>query len=127
MTSLAKIYLVCRSTTDKEATTVAKVILENWFWIFGIPERILSDRGKEFRSKLIEAICAALDVERDNTTSEQPKCDGKQMKKIIRAYEDEDQENWDLDLNDRTLRCIQEPRQQKNRPHPIRQKYCKQK
>ena len=56
-------YLVCRRTTDKETTTVATVMLEYWFSIFGIPERILSDRVKEFRSKLMEAICAFLYVE----------------------------------------------------------------
>ena len=38
-------YLVFRPTTDKETTTVANVMLEHWFWIFGIPESILSDRG----------------------------------------------------------------------------------
>ena len=41
-------YLVCQPTTNKETTTVANMMLKHWFWIFGIPERILSDRGKEF-------------------------------------------------------------------------------
>ena len=95
-------YLVCRPTTDKETTTVANVMLEHWFRIFGIPERILSDKGKEFRSKLIEALCAILDIERINTTPVHPQCDGQseksvqQIKKMIRAYCDENQDNWDL-------------------------------
>ena len=77
-------------------------MFEHWFWIFGIPERILSDRGKEFRSKLIEVISSILDIERINTTPELPQCDVQseksvqQIKKMIRAYCDENQDSWDL-------------------------------
>ena len=81
-------YLVCRPTTDKETTTVANVMLEHWFWIFGIPERILSDRGKEFRSKLIEAIGATFDVERLNTTPGHPQCDGQSEKSVQQIKND---------------------------------------
>ena len=91
-----------RPTTEKGTTTAANVMLEHWFRIFGIPERILSDRGKEFCSKLIEAIYAILDVERVNTTPGHRQCDGQseksvqQIKKMIRAYCNENQDNWDL-------------------------------
>ena len=97
-------YLVCRAIPDKETSTVTNAMLESWFWTFGIPERILSDRGKEFRSKLMENICSTFDVERMNTTPGHPQCDGQseksvqQIKKMIRAHVAEDQENWDLGL-----------------------------
>ena len=84
---------------------IASNLLEHWFWIFGIPEKLLSDRGKEFRSKLMEALCILLDVERLNTTPGHPECDGQiekavqQMKKMIRAHVAEDQEDWGLDLS----------------------------
>ena len=29
--------------------TVAKNLFENWCWTFGIPEKFLSDKGKEFQ------------------------------------------------------------------------------
>ena len=67
--------LVGQAIKDKETTTVTNTLLEEWFWTYGIPERILSDRGKEFRSKLMEAICSALDVQRINTTPGHPQCD----------------------------------------------------
>ena len=75
-------YLVCQPTTNKETTTVANMMLKHWFWIFGIPERILSDRGKELRSKLMEAICALLDVERVNTTPGHPHCNSQSEKSV---------------------------------------------
>ena len=80
-------------------------MLEDWCWTFGIPEKILSDRGKEFRYKLMEALCSSLDIERLNTTPGHPQCDGEsekavqQLKKMIRAHVNEDQQNWDFGLN----------------------------
>ena len=97
-------YLVSIPLPDKETTTSARAILDHWFWTFGIPERVLSDRGKEFRSKLWDAMCELLDVERVNTTPWHPEGDGQseksvqQIKKMIRAHVDEDQENWDVGI-----------------------------
>ena len=105
MTCLLSKYLVCRALTSKETMAIANNLLEHWFWIFGIPEKLLSARGKEFRSRLMEAICSLLDIERLNTTPGHPECDGQsekavqQMKKMIRAHVAEDQENWDLGLS----------------------------
>ena len=45
-------YITAVPLPDKETSTSARALLENWCWIFGIPERILSDQGKEFRSNL---------------------------------------------------------------------------
>jgi transposase InsO family protein len=97
-------YLVSIPLPDKETTTSARAILDHWFWTFGIPERVLSDRGKQFRSKLWDAMCELLDVERVNTTPWHPEGDGQseksvqQIKKMIRAHVDADQENWDVGI-----------------------------
>ena len=75
-------YLVSIPLPDKETTTSARAILENWFWTYGIPERVLSDRGKEFRSKLWDAMCELLDIERVNTTPWHPEGDGQSEKSV---------------------------------------------
>lgn len=49
-------YLVSIPLPDKQTKTSMRAILDHWFRTFGIPERVLSDRGKEFRSKLWDAI-----------------------------------------------------------------------
>jgi transposase InsO family protein len=93
-------YLVRVPVPDKETTTAARALLDHWCWIFGIPERILSDRGKEFRSKIWDSICELLDIDRVKTTPWHPQGDGQseksvqQIKKMIRAHVDEDQESW---------------------------------
>ena len=68
LTDLVSKYLVCRALTNKETKAITNIMLEDWCWTFGIPVRILSDRGKEVRSKLMEALCSSLDIERLNTT-----------------------------------------------------------
>ena len=97
-------YLVCRPTRNKASMTVATNLLENWCWTFGIPEKFLSDKGKEFRSRVLEDLCSLLDIQRLNTTPGHPQCDGQseknvqQVKKMIRAHVADDQENWDMGL-----------------------------
>ena len=98
-------YLRAIPVPNKETSTAAKTILENWCWIFGLPERILSDRGGEFDSMLWDAICNLLDIEKVHTTPYHPQCDGQaeksvqQVKRMIRSHLDEDQTNWDMGIN----------------------------
>ena len=81
MTCLLIKYLVCRALKRKETMVIANNMLEHWFWIFGIPEKLLSDRVKEFRSRLMEAICSLLDIERLNNSPGHPECDRKPFNK----------------------------------------------
>lgn len=97
-------YMICIPVPNKETNTTANTLLEHWFWVFGIPEQILSDQGKEYNSMLMDSICQLLDIERLKTTPYHPQCDGQsekaveQIKKMIRGHIDEDQEHWDLGL-----------------------------
>ena len=98
-------YLVCAPVPNKETKTVAQAILEKWCWIFGIPEKILSDQGKEHKSAVWDSICNLLDIEKLHTTAYHPQCDGQsekavqQIKKMIRAHVDEQQDDWDIGLS----------------------------
>ena len=44
--------------------------------MFGVPEAFLSDCGANLLSHLMLDVCAFLGVEKLNTTSYHPKCDG---------------------------------------------------
>lgn len=85
-------YLIARPLTNKETQTVAQSILEHWCWLFGIPERILSDRGNEYDSSVWDAVCNLLDIEKVHTTPYHPQTDGQsekavqQIKRMIRAH-----------------------------------------
>ena len=41
-------------TPNKNALTVAKIIVDKWFYIYGIPARIHSDKGWSFANAILE-------------------------------------------------------------------------
>jgi len=104
ITDLYGKVLAVHAMPNKETITAARVLVDEWFCRYGIPDRILSDKGKEYTSQLWDALCEMLDVERLTTTPGHPEGDGQaekavqQAKKMIRAHVDADQTNWDLGL-----------------------------
>lgn len=38
------------ATADQRVRTVAKVLVEKWFCVYGVPKRIHSDQGRSFES-----------------------------------------------------------------------------
>ena len=40
-------------TNNQKALTIAKILVEKWFSVFGIPARIHSDQGRSFDNEII--------------------------------------------------------------------------
>ena len=51
-------YAMAVITKDQMAKTVVKVLYERFITVFGIPAKLLSDRGVNFTSALVEELCA---------------------------------------------------------------------
>ena len=74
--------------------------------IHGVPERILTDQGKNFQSVLLATLWDLLDVFQLRTSPYHPECDGQTERfnrtfvAMLRAYVNECHSNWDefLDL-----------------------------
>ncbi len=49
-------------TKKEKADTVAKLLMEKVFSVFGIPERLLSNHGRNFISQVIEQLCQLLGI-----------------------------------------------------------------
>ena len=43
-------------TSNQEAVTIAKVLVRDWFQRYGVPQRIHSDQGQNFESKLVSVL-----------------------------------------------------------------------
>ena len=61
---------------DQKAETIAKLFVEQIICRHGIPEELLSDRGTNFLSTLIQEICQVLNVKKINTSGYHPQTDG---------------------------------------------------
>ena len=55
-------------TRNQEAATVAKVLVHEWFQRYGVPERIHSDQGRDFESRLVKELCDTYDIKKTRTT-----------------------------------------------------------
>ena len=50
-------FTVVIVTPNQQAKTVAKALVDNWFYTYGIPARVHSDRGKSFDNNIIHHLC----------------------------------------------------------------------
>ena len=60
------IYPVCASICDLESNwrTTAQVLYNKYFSVFGFLQRLMSDQGTGFTSKVIQAMCSLLGIEK---------------------------------------------------------------
>ena len=61
-------------TKDQMAKTVAKVFHECFIAVFGVPTKLLSDRGANFTSALVEELCSAFGIQKCWTTAYHTQC-----------------------------------------------------
>ena len=84
----------------QEATEVALILYNEIFTRFGAPRCIVSDRGRQFMSKLVKALCEMFRVTRHYTSSYHPQTNAtvervnSTLSQTLRAYVRKDQSNW---------------------------------
>ena len=69
-------YAQACMTPNQKATTVAKTLWDKFFIHYGFPEKILSDQGQIFESKLLEKLCLLAQVKKMRTTPYRPEGNG---------------------------------------------------
>ena len=91
----------CFPMKDMEATTVAKILVEEVVTRFGIPSIIHSDQGRQFEGKVFQEMCQLLRIEKTRTTPYHPQSDGmverfnRTLTAMLTAYVNEHHTNWD--------------------------------
>ena len=85
---------------DQKATTVAKVLYEQIFTRYGAPRELISDRGTQFMSKLVAALCTLFAVKCHCTNAYHPQTNSScermnsTIGQALRAYVKDDQSDW---------------------------------
>ncbi len=68
MTDVFSKFTVAVPTWDQQAGTVARVLVEECFFKYGVPGRIHSDQGRNFESNLIQQLCSLYKVGRSRSS-----------------------------------------------------------
>ena len=61
---------------DQKAETIARLLVEEIVCRHGIPEELLSDRGTNFLSSLLQEVCKLLEIKKINISGYHPQTDG---------------------------------------------------
>ncbi|KAG1953594.1 interleukin-1 receptor accessory protein-like 1-A [Pimephales promelas] len=66
-------YAVAVPTTNQKAQTVAKCLWDHFFVHYGIPEKLHSDQGPDFESRIIRELCELIGTKKVRTTPYHPR------------------------------------------------------
>ena len=69
-------YALAVVTKDQTAKTIAKVLYGRSIVVFGMPAKLLSDQGASFTCVLVEELCTAFEIQKCQTTTYHPQCNG---------------------------------------------------
>jgi hypothetical protein len=100
MTDVFTKYTQAIPTSDQTAPTVAKVLVKEWFQRFGVPEKIHSDRGRDFEGHVVANLCAAYGIKKTRTTAYHPQGNGqcerfnRSMHDLLRTLSQEQKKKW---------------------------------
>ena len=61
---------------DQKAQRIACLLAEEVVTFCGVPDGVLSDRGTNLLSHLVQDVCRLLGIKKLNTTAHHPQCDG---------------------------------------------------
>ena len=93
-------YVQAFVTKNHMARTMAWVLYNNYFSVFGFPQRLMLDQGTEFCGKVITAMCSLNGVEKILTTPYHPQTNGsaqrvhQTLQRLIGKLDPEKRRKW---------------------------------
>ena len=87
-------------TPNQKSLTMAKVLVEKWFSVFGIPARIHSDQGRSFDNEIIASLCKMYGIRQSTTTPYNPRGNSqckhfnRTLFRLMRSLDQVQKPNW---------------------------------
>ena len=98
------LYVQAYVTQNQTVRTTALVLYKEYFSMFGFPQRLMSDQGTGFTSKVIAAMCSLLGIEKIWTTPYHPQSNGsakrvhQTLRRMIGKLDLEKRQKWPVHL-----------------------------
>ena len=67
-------YMMAYPLSNQEAITVGRILVEEYFCQYRVPQQLHSDQGSQYESELIQEVCKILDIKKTRTTPHHPSC-----------------------------------------------------
>ena len=97
-------YVQAYVTWNQTARTTTQVLYNEYFSMFGFPQKLMSDQGTGFTSKVIAAMCSLLGIEKIQTTQYHPQSNGsaervhQMLQRMIGKLDPEKRQKWPAHL-----------------------------
>ena len=93
-------FSIAVPTRNQTAKTTAEVLVNNFFFIYGIPTGLHADQGANFESELVAELCKLLKIEKSRTTPYHPQGNGqterynRTLLDMLGTLESDQKRNW---------------------------------
>jgi hypothetical protein len=89
---------------NQEASTVARVFVNEYVCRYGVPVTLHTDQGRNFESKLLKEMCEILKIDKTRTSPYHPQSDGmverfnRTLEAMLAKYVNKNHKDWDEHL-----------------------------
>src|SRR6266702_3065239 len=94
----AALFIPCNETITSEG--VAKLYLQHAYPHYGLPKRLITDRGPQFISIFMKNLCQVLGIKQNISSAYHPQTDGQSersnqwVEQFLRHWSNTQQDNW---------------------------------